>query len=104
MKFSYDDVEASCLEMREVFNSIKTLSSEISDSFNLIESTGCWQGNGSQVYSNKIKKITQQFEVVNECLENNVKYLEETIEGYSSLDKRIVLGLAGLFDKTGSDN
>lgn len=98
MKFSYDEIQVCYNEMQAIVEKIKSDLDNIKGILDKLSSSGYWTGNAYQYYDRKLKEITYEFEDVHIELVNNINYLQQTSENYNSLDKKIIMQAANMFN------
>lgn len=90
MKFSYTQIESYCNELHNVANRMKEILDNVDTSCTSVTNNGLWEGNASNHYYSKAKKLISNFEEVYREMEMSVLYLAKCSEGYQAIDKNIV--------------
>lgn len=97
MKFSYEQMQTYCTEMEATISKINERLSTINQLSHQLLSSGNWSGQAAQYYFTRLRKVTNQFDEVNDDLNNNLLYLKQAIENYGSADKQIIMTVSNLF-------
>ncbi len=100
MHFSFDNMQLNCNEMQNIVNKLVENLRNIDEIFNSFHSSDFWQGNAYQYYYRKFKEITNQFDDVCFNMQNFVIYLQQVIENYSSLDRKIMMAVSNQLNIT----
>lgn len=89
-KIKYQDVRSSGEEIHTLAKNMKISLENITKNVQNLKNAGFWEGNASNYYINKLKKLTSNFEEIYVELENSVLYLANVSDGYEALDKKIM--------------
>lgn len=96
MKFSYDEMNTCCQEFQKVAENIEDNFANIKGIKQKIDSY--WKGEASEQYQKKLTKTITTFDKFSDELNSEYLYLQQVIEEYNKLDRKIISGLSNIFN------
>lgn len=89
-KLSYGQVLAMANELSSSAKSMETTLNDVKTLFNKVGTDDVWSGTAASATKEKFDKLSAKFPEFSQAVEDCVKYLNQVVENYQSVDKVVM--------------
>lgn len=89
VEFNYQEVEAYCEELYKILEELRRIDEDFAISVGKIKNGSIWKGKAANTFVKRAEKTSKAAIVMEEALENAIKYIKYCSENYISSEKII---------------